>query len=155
MFIEHFLNLIGGIGLIHASGNQQLAYLDGIKVEFICDVLEGRMVNGTVEIHSGVHLILKDGAWVVVRLGWLTTTTGFSLCFLFHVVHSHITHTASLVPHYGILFPLQTIYTLPQKAVCTIFWKIIKISSTRQSSQNLITFGSWVNAEIVATPFLK
>ena len=79
MFIEHFLNLIGGIGLIHASGNQQLAYLDGIKVEFICDVLEGRMVNGTVEIHSGVHLILKDGAWVIVRLGWFTAATGLSL----------------------------------------------------------------------------
>ena len=35
VFIEYSLNLIGGIRLIHASGNQQFAYLNRIKVELI------------------------------------------------------------------------------------------------------------------------
>lgn len=59
MFIKLSLNLIGGIRLVHTSGNQQFEYLDRIKVEFVSYSLEGRMVSGTVERDSGVYLILK------------------------------------------------------------------------------------------------
>ena len=59
MFIEHSLNLIGGIRFIHAGCNQELSHLDGIKVEFISYSLEGRMVNGTVESNGCIHLILQ------------------------------------------------------------------------------------------------
>ena len=76
----------------------------------------------TVEHHGCVHLILKDSTWGIVRLGWFTAATGLSLCFL--IVHSHITPPFH-IPYYGILFPFQTIYTLPQKAVCTIFFEKI------------------------------
>ena len=51
------------------------------------------MVSGTVESYGCVHLILKDGTWVIVRLRRLPAATGLSLCFLFHVVHGQITHT--------------------------------------------------------------
>ena len=63
--------------------------------------LEGRMVSSTVKSHSCVHLILKDGTWVIVRLGWFTAATGLSLCSLFHFVHGHISspiHTSSWHP---------------------------------------------------------
>ena len=68
MFIEHPVHLICHIRLVHASGNQQLTNLDGIEVKLVRYRLEGRMVSGTVESHSCVHLILKDGTWVIVRL---------------------------------------------------------------------------------------
>ena len=59
------------------------------------------MVSSTVKSHSCVHLILKDGTWVIVRLGWFTAATGLSLCSLFHFVHGHISspiHTSSWHP---------------------------------------------------------
>ena len=63
------------------------------------------MVSSTVESYGCVHLILKDGTWVIVRLRRLPAATWFSLCFLFHVVHGHITHPLPL-------FFLTTITTL-------------------------------------------
>lgn len=68
MLIEHPVHLICHLRLVHASGNQQFAYLDRIKVEFVSNRLKGQMVSSTVEQHGCIHLILKDGAWVVVRL---------------------------------------------------------------------------------------
>lgn len=68
MFIEHPVHLICHLRLVHTGVDQQLANLDGIEVEFVSNRLEGRMINGTVESHGCVHLILKDGTWVVVRL---------------------------------------------------------------------------------------
>ena len=37
------------------------------------------MVSSTVESYGCVHLILKDGTWVIVRLRRLPAATGFSL----------------------------------------------------------------------------
>ena len=68
MFIEHPVHLICHLRLVHAGGDQQLTNLDWINVELVRYRLEGRMVSGTVESHSCVHLILKDGTWVIVRL---------------------------------------------------------------------------------------
>ena len=79
MFRKHPIHLIGNLRLVHAGGDQQLTNLDGIEVKLVRYRLEGRMVSGTVESHSCVHLILKDGAWVIVRLGWFTAATGLSL----------------------------------------------------------------------------
>ena len=50
--IEHSLNLVGGIGLINAGSNQQLAHLDVIKVQFVSNRLEGRMLLFIIESHS-------------------------------------------------------------------------------------------------------
>ena len=47
VFIKHALNLIGGIGLIHAGGDQKLTNLDGIEVKLVRYRLKGRMVSGT------------------------------------------------------------------------------------------------------------
>ena len=68
MLIKHPVHLIGYLRLIHTGSNQQLTNLDGIEVKLVRYRLEGRMVSGTVESHSCVHLILKDGTWVIVRL---------------------------------------------------------------------------------------
>ena len=68
MFRKHPVYLIGDIRLVHAGGDQQLANLDGIEVQFVSYSLEGRMLLFIVESYSCVHLILKDGTWVIVRL---------------------------------------------------------------------------------------
>lgn len=50
MSIANLLHLIGGIGLIHAGRNQQLAYLDGIEVEFVSYRLERGVAICTVDL---------------------------------------------------------------------------------------------------------
>lgn len=158
MLIKHPVHLICHLRLVHASSDQQLVYLDGIEVEFVSYSLEGWMLICTIESYSCVHLILKDGTWVVVRLGRLSATTGFSF-FRHHIasiilifVTIYIFH---MLPFFGFLFFISVtnyIHTSSESRVYDIF---VEIFSTRQSSQNLITFGSWVKELMVATPFLK
>ena len=127
MFIEHALNLIGGIGLIHAGGDQQLTNLDGIEVKLVRYRLEGRIVGGTVESHSCVHLILKDSAWVIVRLGWFTAATGLSLfrhhiaSFVLIFVIIYIFHTLTFFSFSLFISVTNYIHAPTESRVCDIF----------------------------------
>ena len=80
------------------------------------------MVSGTVESHSCVHLILKDGAWVIVRLGWFTAATGLSL-FRHHI--------ASFV----LIFVTNYMHTTTENRVYDIF---VEIFSTRLIFKQLL-----------------
>lgn len=119
--------MIGSGGSINASGNQQLANLNGIEIKLVSYRLEGGMVNVSVDSHGCVYLILKDGTWVIVRFGWLTAPPSFLFAFLSMLSTTMFSSPfyVSHLPHQDILFTLQTILTLPLKAVCTIFFKTL------------------------------